>query len=123
MIQYLEASTPTCFVVKFSGKLRGVEYRELITKAESAIRTQGTVNLVLVMQELDFPEWDAIKADTHFGLKDYRHVRRAAYVGDQTWVEWFVKLIGPFTRTAERMFRPDQLNEAVQWASEQTQTP
>jgi hypothetical protein len=118
MIQYLEASTPACFVVKLSGKLRGVEYRELISKAEDAIRTNGAVNLVLVMQKLEFPEWDAIKADTHFGLKDYRHVRRAAYVGEQTWAEWFVKLIGPFTRTEERSFHPDQLNEAIQWASE-----
>ena len=116
MIEYLPENTPTCFVVKFSGKLRGVEYRELISKVEYAIRTNGPVNLVLVMQELEFPEWDAVKADTHFGLKDYRHVRRAAYVGDQKWVEWFVKLIGPFTRTEEHMFRPDQLNEAVTWA-------
>jgi hypothetical protein len=116
MIQYLDASTPTCLVVKFSGKLRGVEYRELITKAESAIRAQGAVNLVLILQELEFPEWDAIKADTHFGLKDYRQVRRAAFVGDQKWAEWFVKLLGPFTRTAERTFQSDQLNEAVQWA-------
>ena len=42
--------------------------------------------------------------------------RRAAYVGDQKWAEWFVKLIGPFTRAEERSFHPEQLNEAVQWA-------
>ena len=118
MIEYLPENTPTCFVVKFSGKLHGAEYRELIGKAESAIQAHGSINLVMIMEALEFPEWDAIKADTHFGLKDYRHVRRAAYVGDQKWAEWFVKLIGPFTRAAERMFRPDQLNEAVQWANE-----
>lgn len=116
MIEYLPASTPTCLVVKFGGKLRGAEYRALIDKVESAIQTNGTVNLVLVMQELEFPEWDAIKADTHFGVKDYRHIRRAAYVGDQKWAEWFVKLIGPFTRAEERTFRPDQQAEAVTWA-------
>jgi hypothetical protein len=116
MIEYLPASTPTCFVVKFSGKLRGAEYQELIGKVERAIQANGSVNLVLVMQELEFPEWEAIKADTLFGLKDYRHVRRAAFVGDQKWAEWFVKLIGPFTRAEERSFPPDQLDKAVQWA-------
>jgi hypothetical protein len=116
MIEYLPESTPTCFVVKFSGKLRGAEYRELIDKVESAIQANGTVNMAWIMQDLEFPEWAAIKADTHFGLKDYRHIRRAAYVGDQKWAEWFAKLIGPFTRAAERTFRPDQLNEAVTWA-------
>ena len=116
MIEYLGASTQTCFVVKFSGKLRGAEYWELINKVENAIQANGAVSMVWVLQELEFPEWEAIKADTHFGLKDYRHVRRAAYVGDQKWAEWFVKLIGPFTRTAERMFRLDQLNDAALWA-------
>lgn len=117
MIEYLPASTPACLVVKFSGKLRGAEYRELIGKVESAIQANTTVNLVLVMQDLEFPEWEAIKADAHFGVKDYRHIRRAAYVGDHKWAEWFVKLIGPVTRAEERMFRPDQLSEAVTWAS------
>lgn len=117
MIEYLDASTPTCFVVKFSGKLRGAEYWELIGKVESAIQANSAVNIVWVLQDLEFPEWEAIRADTHFGLKDYRQVRRAAFVGDQKWAEWFVKLIGPFTHTAERSFQPDQLNEAVAWAS------
>jgi hypothetical protein len=116
MIEYLPDSTPTCFVVKFSGKLRGAEYQELIGKVENAIRTNGSPNLVLVLDDLDFPEWEAIKADIHFGVKDYRHIRRAAFVGDQKWGEWFVKLIGPFTRAEERLFGPDQLNAAVTWA-------
>ena len=116
MIEYLPASTPTCFVVKFSGKLRGDEYKELIGKVESAVQANGSANLVLVLDELDFPEWEAIKADMHFVLKDYRHIRRAAFVGDQKWADWFVKLIWPFTRTEERSFRPDQLSEAVTWA-------
>jgi hypothetical protein len=117
MIEYLAASTPTCFVVKFSGKLRGTEYWELIGKVESAIQANTAVNLVLVMRDLEIPEWEAIKADRHFGLKAYRHIRRAAFVGDQKWAEWFVQLIGPFTRTQERTFRPDQLDEAVTWAN------
>ena len=117
MIEYLAASTPTCFVVKFGCKLRGAEYQELIGKVESAFRANGSANIVMVMQELEFPEWEAIKADAHFGLKDYRHIRRAAFVGDQKWAEWFVKLFGPFTRTEERMFRPEQLNDAVTWAN------
>ena len=107
MIEFLSASTPTCFVVRFSGELHGAEYRELIGKVENTIQANSSVNLVLVMQELEFPEWEAVKADLHFGLKDYRHIRRAAYVGDQKWAEWFVKLIGPFTRAEERMFHPD----------------
>ncbi len=116
MIEYLASSTPTCFVVKMSGKLGGAEYKELIGKIENAIRENGSANLVYVMQSLEFPEWDAIKADAHFGSKDYRHIHRAAFVGDEKWLEWFVKLAGPFTRAEEKHFSHDQLSEAVQWA-------
>ncbi len=117
MIEYLSSSSPTCFVVKMSGKLGGAEYRELIGKIESAVKAQGSVNLVYEMQALEFPEWDAVKADMHFGVKDYRHIRRAAFVGDEKWLEWFVKLAGPFTRAKEKSFHADQLDKAVQWAN------
>ena len=117
MIEYLPTSMPTCFVAKLSGKLRGTEYKELIGKVEGLIQAHGFADLVLVLQDLEFPEWEAIKADMHFGFKDYRHVRRAAYVGDQKGADWFVTLIGPFTHAAERSFASEQLSEAIQWAS------
>ena len=47
MIEYLAASTPTCFVVKFSGKLRGAEYKELIGKVESAFPPEQLSEAVL----------------------------------------------------------------------------
>lgn len=116
MIEYLSSSTPTCFAVKMSGKLNGTEYRELIGKIESAIKEHGTANLVYVMQDLEFPEWDAMKADAHFGVKDYRHIRRAAFVGDENGWNGSSNSTGPFTRAEEKSFRAEQVNEAVQWA-------
>ena len=117
MIEYLSVESPNCFAVKISGKLRGAEYKEMIERLESVINANDITNLVMVIQEMEFPEWEAIKADTRFGFKDYRNIQRAAFVGDQKWVEWSIKLIAPFTRTEERTFRPDQFKEAVQWAS------
>jgi hypothetical protein len=119
MIEYLPASTPSCFVVKFSGKLHGDEYRDLIAKVESAVQEQSSVSMVLMMHDLTFPEWDAINADAHFGRKDLSQLTRAAYVGDKKRAEWFVKLTSPFTRAEERSFPLEELNEAVQWASGQ----
>jgi hypothetical protein len=117
MIEYLDLGVPNCFGVKISGKLGGAEYKEMISRLESVIEANDTANLIMVIQDMEFPEWEAVKADAHFGFKDYRNIRRAAFVGDQKWVEWSIKLITPFTRTEERTFRTKQLNEAVQWAS------
>ncbi|MFN8379242.1 MAG: STAS/SEC14 domain-containing protein [Anaerolineae bacterium] len=117
MIEYLPASTAECFVVRCSGTIRGDEYREFIDRVESALRVQGSLNLVLIMDETGIPEWDAIKADAHFGLKDYGHMRRVAYVGHDRWLEWLVRLMSPFTHAEEKMFPPEHLDLAVEWAS------
>ena len=118
MIEYLPSSTAECFVVRCSGTLRGDEYREFIDRVETVIRAQGTLNLVLIMEETGIPEWDAIKADAHFGLKDYGHLRRVAYVSHDTWLDWLVKLMSPFTHADEKLFTPEQLDEAIVWASD-----
>jgi hypothetical protein len=117
MIEYLNVDVPNCFAVKLSGKLRGDEYKEMVKRLESVMETSDTTNLVMVVEEIEFPEWEALKADTRFGFKDYRNIRRAALVGGQKWLDWSIKLIAPFTRTEERSFRPEQLNEAIEWAS------
>ena len=118
MIEYLPSSTAECFVVRCSGTLRGDEYREFIERVETALRAQGTLSLVLIMEETGMPEWDAIKADTHFGLKDYGHLRRVAYVSYETWLDWLVRLMSPFTRAEEKIFRPEQFEDAIVWASD-----
>jgi len=117
MIAVLPTTTSTCLVVKFSGKIHGAEYRDLIGRVESTISAQPALSMVLIMQDLEFPDWDAINADAHFGLKDYRHLLRVAYVGDEMLTEWFIRLISPFTHAEERLFQPDQLDQAVRWAS------
>lgn len=116
MIEYLPASTATCLVVKLEGELHGADYTEFIGKVESAIKEHGSVNLVVSMQDLESADWEAVKADARFGLSEYRKIKRAACVGDQKWAEWFFKLTSPFTRTEERWFQPEQLDQAVQWA-------
>lgn len=120
MIEKLPSSTDSCFVVRFRGKLHGAEYWDLVSQVEGAIQAQQSLSMVLIMEDLDFPEWDAIKADAHFGLKDYRHLRRVAYAGDEKWAEWFLKLISPFTHAEEKVFKRNQLDEAIQWAASQS---
>ncbi len=115
MIDYFTTTTPTCVVAKIKGKLLGAEYRELIGKIETIIQKHGHADVALMMEELEFPEWDALKADAHFGVTNYRNVRRAALIGDEKWMEWFVKLISLFTRAEERFFPAGKFDEAVQW--------
>jgi hypothetical protein len=48
---------------------------------------------------------------------EYKHIRRAAFVGDQKWIAWFTRVIGPFTRAEEKHFPEGQLEAAIDWAA------
>lgn len=118
MFEILPESTDTCIGVNVSGELSTEDYAEFLPKLDAAIEAHSKINLVLVMG--DFEGWssmDAAKADYKFGTQEYRHVERAAFVGDKTRQNLMVKIMSPFTRhTHERFFEMDQLEEAWEWA-------
>jgi hypothetical protein len=117
MIQILPESTDTCIGFKISGKVTAEDYDTLLPKLDEAIAAHGKINLLVLME--DFEGWvgfDAAKADFKFGTHQYRQVEKAAFVSDKKWLEWSVKIMDPFTsRTVEKNFEPDQLEEAWAW--------
>jgi len=120
MIEILSESTDTCIGFIVSGEVSAQDYEILIPKLDEAISEYGTINVLAMMG--DFEGWgglDAAKADFDFGTKQYRHVEKAAFVGEKKWQEWMIKIMDPFTRhTDERFFNLDQLDEAWQWVRE-----
>ena len=63
-----------------------------------------------------YGDFESAKKDFKFGFGEYKHVRRAAFIGDQKWIEWFTRFGGPFTRAEEKHFPQDQFEEAFNWA-------
>ena len=63
-----------------------------------------------------YGEFEAFKKDFKFGFGEYKKVRRAAFVGDQKWLDWFTRLMGHFTPAEEKHFPEGQLQSAVDWA-------
>ncbi len=73
------------------------------------------ISLVIVLTGFEFyGDFEAAKKDFKFGFGEYKHIHRAAFVGDQKWIEWFTRLIGPFTRAEEKHFPEGQLDAAYQ---------
>jgi hypothetical protein len=75
------------------------------------------VSLVLELENVGSFEDEAAKKDIRFGFGDYKRIHRAAFVGDQKWIQWFTRFIGPFTRTEEKHFPAGQLEAALEWAN------
>ena len=84
MIEILPKSTETSIGFKISGKLTGEDYENLLPKLDQAIDEHGKINLLVLMEDFKGKfEFDAAKADFHFGTHQYRQVEKAAFVSDK----------------------------------------
>ncbi len=119
MFEILEQSTPQCLAVRFSGKVTGQEYLQFLDAIRERLKVNEIVGLVCELDDFSFyGDFEAFKQDLKFGIGEYKHIDKAAFVGDQKWVEWFTRIIGPFSKTEEQYFRHDQFNEAFDWAND-----
>ena len=85
---------------------------------QERLKTGNQVSMVVEFAGFEFYEdFEAAKQDFKFGFGDYKHIHRVAFVGDQKWILWFTRLVGPFTRAEEKQFPVGQLEEAINWAS------
>jgi len=117
MFEILPQTTDTCLVGHFSGKVTGEEYQHFITAVDERRAAHGTVNLVVQLTDFAlYGDWEALKQDWQFAFGAYTTVERAAFVGDQKWIAWFVELINPFTKAEEKHFADDQFAQACEWA-------
>lgn len=117
MFEILDQSTERCLVAHFSGKPTGQEYQQFLDALEGRFKKADQVDLVLVLSGVEFyGDLEAAWKDLKFGLGEYKRIRRAALVGDQKWIEWYTRLIGPLTPTEEKHFPEGQIEAACDWA-------
>jgi hypothetical protein len=117
LIEILEQSTPNCLAVCFSGKVTGQEYQQFLDALGFRLKNNEKVSLVCVLEGFEFyGDFETVKNDFKFGFGDYRRIHKAAFVGDQKWLEWFTRLLGPFTKVEEKYFTDKQFDDAIEWA-------
>jgi hypothetical protein len=118
LIEILEQSTDACLAVRFSGKVTGQEYQQFLDALEERLKNGEKVSLVCELVGFEFyGDFESAKKDFKFAFGEYKRISRAAFVGDQKWIEWFARIIGPFTKAEEKHFPKDQFEAAFSWAS------
>jgi hypothetical protein len=118
MIEILSQSTESCLCFRLSGKVTGEDYQKFLTTLGEHIKTSGEVNLVMELSDFEsYGDFEAAKEDFKFVFGDYKRIHRAAFVGDQKFIEWVIRLMDPFTRTEEKQFPEGQTASAQIWAS------
>ena len=117
MIEILGESTDACLGVHFSGKVTSEEYQKFLDALGERFKASDKVSMVVELSGFEFyGDFESAKKDLKFGFGDYRRIHRAAFVGEQKWLEWFTRLIGPFTRAEEKHFSAGEIDAAFGWA-------
>jgi len=103
---------------KAVGKLTHDDYQKFLPTLEEIIREEGSISLLLELE--NFHGWDleAAKDDYEFARSHLECFRRIAIVGDRGWEKWLALLARPFIDAEVRFFTPDQLSEAWDWVRE-----
>jgi hypothetical protein len=119
MVEILDETTEACLIVRFSGKVSGAEYQQFLDAVREHLKAGDPVGLVIELSGLQgYGDMEAAWMDLKFGFGEYQYVRKAALVGDQKWIDWFTRLIGPFTKAEEKHFSAGELISACDWACE-----
>lgn len=103
---------------KAVGKLTHDDYQRFLPTLENVIREEGSISLLLELE--NFHGWDleAAKDDYEFATSHLEAFRRIAIVGDKGWERWLALMAKPFVDTEVRFFTQDQLSEAWDWVRE-----
>jgi hypothetical protein len=118
MIEEIPARCGNCIGFRARGKLTEDDYtRVLIPGIEKGIESYSKVNILFQVE--DFKGWTAGGAwEDLMNWPKFRHVRKFALVGDQSWDEVLTKMMKIFaalTHSEVRFFRIDRIDEAWDW--------
>jgi len=103
---------------KAVGKLTHDDYQKFLPTLEEIIREEGSISLLLELENFHGWELEAAKDDYEFARSHLECFRRIAIVGDRRWEKWLAMLARPFVDTEVRFFTSDQLSEAWSWVRE-----
>jgi hypothetical protein len=119
MVEILDETIEACLVVRFTDKVTGTEYQQFLDAIREHLKSGDPVSLVVELAGLQgYSDKEAAWKDLKFGFGEYQYFRKAAFVGDQKWIDWFTRLIGPFTKAEEKHFPEGELSSACEWACE-----
>ena len=114
----MPGSTGNLVGIRFTGKLSGSDYRDVLAPLVESSLTRFTSLRVLILMDGSFEGWSlsAAWANTIFDLKHRRNFDKVAMVGAPKWEEWCVKAPATLLMRGElRSFSRADLDHAWAW--------
>jgi hypothetical protein len=118
MIEMLSQSQGNLLGFKAVGTIKPADYDELVPMVENAIKEQGSVRLLIDMEDFKSESPSAWKADFHFGREFHQKIVKLAIVGDKRWEKWMTEFCAPFYAVEAKFFHTDDMVAAWDWLRE-----
>lgn len=120
MLEIMDRSHGKVLGLRVAGTVSQAEYVPVREAMEEQIAQHGRIRVLVHLESLGAIEPMALWEDLKFGLKHMRDFERMAAVGDQPWLEPFVKVFGSVVPGpgGARTFRPGEVEAAWAWLEE-----
>ena len=105
-------------VVHLTDALKKEDYEKFVPAFERVIEEQGTLRILMKME--DFRGWKAgaLWEDIKFAFKHFSDIDRLALVGEKKWQKGMSVFCKPFTAARIRYFEPEDEDDALAWLKE-----
>lgn len=115
MIEKLDQSGGNILGYKATGTINRQDYATLTADVEALLQQEGSICLLLDLEEFKGEEAKAWGADLKFGREYRKKIAKMAIVGDKKWQEWVTALVDPFFALEADFFTTDERDAAWEW--------
>jgi hypothetical protein len=115
MYRILEGSQGKLLGIEVSGLLTGKDYDKLVPLLEELIEKEGALRLLVDMRGFSGLDVAAFWEELGFSLRHLNDFEKIAVVGNQAWIEWWVKLTSPLIGVRAQYFEAGEMGEAWSW--------
>lgn len=100
------------------GDISKEDYTALVAEVQTIIDAQGSVRMLLDMEQFKSEKASAWGSDLNFGRTYRKLIEKMAIVGDKKWESWMTKLVEPFYAREAKYFHTADIDEAWRWLKE-----
>jgi len=101
--------------LRATAKLTTEDYRGTIPHLEAILKEHAPLRVLIDARGIEGMEAGAMWLDAKFDMKHGSDIGQIAFVGDQTWEKWLLKIFAPMFKGEVRYFDAAEMAAAESW--------
>lgn len=118
MFKKMDESAGNVLGYQVIGDISKEDYATLVPEVQAVVDEQGSVKLLLDMEQFKSEKPEAWGSDFSFGHTYRKQIEKMAIVGDKKWEKGLAKLAEPFYAREAQYFHTADIADAWSWLKE-----